>query len=175
MHVRLNRTRRCTGTSLSHVTPLGKMESLLSKQVSAIFAYTTPKNLEAFSCSARLRARNSAPAAHQRSHSLRQTVRARSLFVHPVSGGFPFLTRLHDGLLFPSLPRSCFIISHAHLDHVNGLVLSAGSLLGPRKRVCAPQSTLKTLETIFSDRIWPNLASWDADDAAYKLLYDPCV
>ena len=151
------------------------MESLLSKQVSAIFAYTTPKNLEAFSCSARLRARNSAPAAHQRSHSLRQTVRARSLFVHPVSGGFPFLTRLHDGLLFPSLPRSCFIISHAHLDHVNGLVLSAGSLLGPRKRVCAPQSTLKTLETIFSDRIWPNLASWDADDAAYKLLYDPCV
>lgn len=67
------------------------------------------------------------------------------------------------------------MISHAHLDHVNGLVLSAGSLLGPRKRVCAPLSTLKTLETIFSDRIWPNLASWDANDAAYKLLYDPCV
>ncbi|KAF8479253.1 cyclic-AMP phosphodiesterase [Russula ochroleuca] len=67
----------------------------------------------------------------------------------------------------------CFIISHAHLDHVNGLVLSAGSLLGPRKRVCAPLPTLKSLETIFADRIWPNLASWDADDAAYKLLYDP--
>ncbi|KAH9966498.1 cyclic-AMP phosphodiesterase, partial [Russula dissimulans] len=67
----------------------------------------------------------------------------------------------------------CFLISHAHLDHVNGLVLSAGSLQGPRKRVCAPLHTLKTLETIFADRIWPNLASWDADDAAYKLLYDP--
>ncbi|KAI9509956.1 cAMP phosphodiesterases class-II-domain-containing protein [Russula earlei] len=67
----------------------------------------------------------------------------------------------------------CFIISHAHLDHVNGLVLSAGSLQGPRKRVCAPLHTLKTLETVFADRIWPNLASWDADDAAYKLLYDP--
>jgi len=39
--------------------------------------------------------------------------------------------------------------------------------------VCAPLHTLKTLETIFADRIWPNLASWDADDAAYKLLYDP--
>ncbi|KAI0295495.1 cAMP phosphodiesterases class-II-domain-containing protein [Russula brevipes] len=67
----------------------------------------------------------------------------------------------------------CFIISHAHLDHINGLVLSAGSLQGPRKRVCAPLHALNTLETIFSDRIWPNLASWDADDAAHKLLYDP--
>jgi 3',5'-cyclic-nucleotide phosphodiesterase len=79
-----------------------------------------------------------------------------------------------DFLLLPSL-RSCFIISHAHLDHVNGLILSAGSLPGPRKRVCASLSTLKSLETIFGDRIWPNLASWDTDDAAYKLLYDPCV
>ncbi|KAH9981463.1 cAMP phosphodiesterases class-II-domain-containing protein [Lactifluus volemus] len=76
--------------------------------------------------------------------------------------------------LFGNCPRvKCFLISHAHLDHVNGLVLSAGSLHGPRKRVCAPLHTLKILETIFSDRIWPNLASWDADDAAHKLLYDP--
>lgn len=67
----------------------------------------------------------------------------------------------------------CFIISHAHLDHVNGLILSAGSLPGPRKRICASLSTLKSLETIFADRIWPNLASWDTVDAAYKLLYDP--
>ncbi|KAI0005867.1 cyclic-AMP phosphodiesterase [Russula compacta] len=67
----------------------------------------------------------------------------------------------------------CFIISHAHLDHVNGLILSAGSLQGSRKRICASLHALKSLETIFADRIWPNLASWDADDAAYKLLYDP--
>jgi hypothetical protein len=129
-----------------------------------------------FVSAARLRARYSAPAADQRCHTFRQTDRAPSLFVHSVSGGFPFLTKggVTD-FLFPSLRHSCFMISHAHLDHVNGLVLSAGSLLGPRKRVCAPLSTLKTLETIFSDRIWPNLASWDADDAAYKLLYDPCV
>jgi cAMP phosphodiesterase len=78
-------------------------------------------------------------------------------------------------IYFAPPPRSCFIISHAHLDHVNGLILSAGSLPGPRKRVCASLSTLKSLETIFADRIWPNLASWDTDDAAYKLLYDPCV
>ncbi|KAI0256525.1 cAMP phosphodiesterases class-II-domain-containing protein [Lactifluus subvellereus] len=72
----------------------------------------------------------------------------------------------------------CFLISHAHLDHVNGLVLSAGSLDSSekrRKRVCAPLKALKILETIFSDRVWPNLASWDADDAAYKLLYDPLM
>lgn len=67
----------------------------------------------------------------------------------------------------------CFLISHAHLDHVAGLVLSAGSLHGCRKRVCAPPSALKTLETIFSDRVWPNLASWDEDDAPFKLLYHP--
>jgi hypothetical protein len=73
---------------------------------------------------------------------------------------------------FPFLP-SCFLISHAHLDHVAGLILSAGSLHGCRKRVCAPPSALKTLETIFSDRIWPNLASWDEDDAPFKLLYRP--
>ncbi|KAF8275201.1 cAMP phosphodiesterases class-II-domain-containing protein [Lactarius quietus] len=65
----------------------------------------------------------------------------------------------------------CFLISHAHLDHVAGLILSAGSLQGCRKRVCAPPSALKTLETIFSDRIWPNLASWDENDAPFKLLY----
>ncbi|KAI9466040.1 cAMP phosphodiesterases class-II-domain-containing protein [Lactarius psammicola] len=67
----------------------------------------------------------------------------------------------------------CFLISHAHLDHVAGLILSAGSLHGCRKRVCAPPSALKTLETVFSDRIWPNLASWDEDDAPFKLLYHP--
>ncbi|KAI0306731.1 cAMP phosphodiesterases class-II-domain-containing protein [Multifurca ochricompacta] len=67
----------------------------------------------------------------------------------------------------------CFLISHAHLDHVNGLILSAGALHGHRKRVCASLHALKSLETIFADRIWPNLASWDANDAVYKLLYDP--
>ena len=72
-------------------------------------------------------------------------------------------------------PASCFLISHAHLDHVVGLVLSAGSLTGCRKHVWAPPSVLKILETIFSDRIWPNLASWGEDDAPFKLLYRPYV
>ncbi|KAF7322673.1 hypothetical protein HMN09_00046100 [Mycena chlorophos] len=65
----------------------------------------------------------------------------------------------------------CFLVTHAHLDHVNGLVLSAGSLSGPRKRVCASKHSLQDLESVFADRIWPNLASWDKEDENYKLLY----
>lgn len=65
----------------------------------------------------------------------------------------------------------CFLITHAHLDHVNGLAISAGSLAGPRKRVYAMKQTLENLESIFSDRIWPNLASWDEEDDDNKLLY----
>lgn len=67
--------------------------------------------------------------------------------------------------------HSCYLITHAHLDHVNGLVISAGSLVGPRKRVYATKQTLQDLESIFSDRIWPNLASWDEEDDGHKLLY----
>ncbi|KAF8644150.1 hypothetical protein AX16_008677 [Volvariella volvacea WC 439] len=64
-----------------------------------------------------------------------------------------------------------FLISHAHLDHISGLVLSAGSLSGPRRRVYGASCTLKDLECVFSDRIWPNLASWNESDESYKLLY----
>ncbi|KAK0448370.1 cAMP phosphodiesterases class-II-domain-containing protein [Desarmillaria tabescens] len=41
----------------------------------------------------------------------------------------------------------CFLITHAHLDHVN------------------------SLEGLFNGRIWPNLASWKDDDDENKLLY----
>ncbi|TFK42791.1 cAMP phosphodiesterases class-II-domain-containing protein [Crucibulum laeve] len=65
----------------------------------------------------------------------------------------------------------CFLISHAHLDHISGLILSAGSLGGLRKRIYATKQSLQDLETIFSDRIWPNLASWNEEDGDFKLLY----
>ncbi|KAF5386590.1 hypothetical protein D9615_001704 [Tricholomella constricta] len=65
----------------------------------------------------------------------------------------------------------CFLITHAHLDHISGLVLSAGSFRGPRKRIYATKDTLDDLENVFSDRIWPNLASWNEEDEDYKLLY----
>lgn len=65
----------------------------------------------------------------------------------------------------------CFLLTHAHLDHINSLVVSAGSLRGARKRVYALKQTLEDLELVFSDRVWPNLASWKEDDDAVKLLY----
>ncbi|KAF8197394.1 cAMP phosphodiesterases class-II-domain-containing protein [Pholiota molesta] len=69
----------------------------------------------------------------------------------------------------------CFLLTHAHLDHINSLVVSAGSLRGPRKRVYGLKQTLQDLELVFSDRIWPNLASWKEEDDVVKLLYSTTV
>ncbi|KAF5391943.1 hypothetical protein D9757_001680 [Collybiopsis confluens] len=68
-----------------------------------------------------------------------------------------------------------FLITHAHLDHISSLVLSAGSLGGERKRVYALKETLKDLEGVFNWRTWPNLASYAEDDENFKLLYSPLV
>lgn len=65
----------------------------------------------------------------------------------------------------------CYLITHAHLDHINSLVVSAGSFGAPRKRVYSTKQTLQDLELLFSDRIWPNLASWNEEDDSHKLLY----
>jgi hypothetical protein len=71
-----------------------------------------------------------------------------------------------------SRPLSGFLVTHAHLDHVSGLILSAGATSGVRKRIWATDETLKDLESgVFSDRVWPNLASWAADDEPFKLRY----
>lgn len=190
-----NCTHRWTGTYLSHVILPGKMGSLLSKQVrrKLCIHYThytvtacgilTRSSLSRFSAGpgsgmgALQQLLNSDTTlfdidkmtAHQ-VYSFIQLVKASPFSPCATTDGM-----MTDFSFAPPPPRSCFVISHAHLDHVNGLILSAGSLPGPRKRVCASLSTLKSLETIFADRIWPNLASWDTDDAAYKLLYDPCV
>ncbi|KAF9001965.1 cyclic-AMP phosphodiesterase [Cyathus striatus] len=67
----------------------------------------------------------------------------------------------------------CFLITHAHLDHISSLVLSAGSLGGQRKRIYATKQVLHDLEIVFSDRIWPNLATWNEDEDDFKLLYSP--
>ncbi|CAK5279384.1 unnamed protein product [Mycena citricolor] len=67
-----------------------------------------------------------------------------------------------------------YLITHAHLDHIASLVLSAGSLTGPRKRIYASKHTLEDLEAcVFSDRLWPNLASWKEEDDDHMLLYSP--
>ncbi|KAI9067073.1 hypothetical protein FKP32DRAFT_1564511 [Trametes sanguinea] len=53
-----------------------------------------------------------------------------------------------------------YIISHPHLDHLSGLVLSAGSTASTSTPVYGTQHTLETIADIFSGKIWPALASW---------------
>ncbi|KAI0698492.1 cyclic-AMP phosphodiesterase [Cytidiella melzeri] len=68
----------------------------------------------------------------------------------------------------------CYLITHAHMDHINSLVLCAGSLAGEARSIYATHQTLKDIEQVFSDRLWPNLASWENDDEAmlvYKRLH----
>ncbi len=74
-------------------------------------------------------------------------------------------------ILSVSLRHRCYLVTHAHLDHVNSLVLSAGSLAGAARRLYATHQTLKDIESIFSDRLWPNLASWDPKDDNAALIY----
>ncbi|GJE86807.1 3',5'-cyclic-nucleotide phosphodiesterase [Phanerochaete sordida] len=64
-----------------------------------------------------------------------------------------------------------YLITHAHLDHVSGLVLAAGSLNGPTRRILSTRDVLKDIQGIFSDRLWPNLASWNSRDPSAPLLY----
>jgi cAMP phosphodiesterase len=66
----------------------------------------------------------------------------------------------------------CYLITHSHLDHVNGLVLSAGSMRG-QKLIHARKQTIKDLEVIFADRLWPKLASHKKEDANAMLVYSP--
>jgi len=61
------------------------------------------------------------------------------------------------------------------LDHIGSLVISAGSLNGPKKCIYATKTILQDMETIFSGRIWPDLASWDDSSDKHKLLYKPYV
>ncbi|KAF4614635.1 hypothetical protein D9613_002839 [Agrocybe pediades] len=72
-----------------------------------------------------------------------------------------------------SAPAPSDIYSYVRqvIYHINSLIISAGSLRGPRKRVFGLKQTLKDLELVFSDRIWPNLASWEEKDDEFKLLY----
>ncbi|TFK87380.1 cyclic-AMP phosphodiesterase [Polyporus arcularius HHB13444] len=68
----------------------------------------------------------------------------------------------------------CYLITHSHLDHVNGLVLSAGSVQGPTKLVHGSKRTLEGVASIFSGEIWPKLASWkEAEVPGTSLLLSP--
>lgn len=53
-----------------------------------------------------------------------------------------------------------FLITHAHLDHILGMVLGSASLPGKRA-VYGLRSTLDNLLGIFDGKLWPKLASLD--------------
>ncbi|PWY99339.1 hypothetical protein BCV70DRAFT_143055, partial [Testicularia cyperi] len=56
-----------------------------------------------------------------------------------------------------------FLISHAHLDHILGLVLGSASLPGKRA-VYGLKPTLENILDMFNGKIWPKLASWKEDE-----------
>ncbi|KAI0781212.1 cAMP phosphodiesterases class-II-domain-containing protein [Trametes elegans] len=66
----------------------------------------------------------------------------------------------------------CYLITHPHLDHLNGLVLSAGSAQGPSKLVHGTRQTLDVVAEAFSGRLWPALASW-TESPEKPLLLSP--
>ncbi|KAG6379240.1 cyclic-AMP phosphodiesterase [Boletus reticuloceps] len=65
----------------------------------------------------------------------------------------------------------CFLLTHAHLDHISSLVMSAGTLGGSSKRIYGSPQTLKDLEGIFADRVWPRLATYDETNRSFRLFY----
>ncbi|KAG2752245.1 hypothetical protein P692DRAFT_20313862 [Suillus brevipes Sb2] len=65
----------------------------------------------------------------------------------------------------------CFLVTHAHLDHISSLVMTAGALGGVRKRIYGSTQALKDLETVFSGRVWPKLATYDENNSSFQLVY----
>lgn len=63
-----------------------------------------------------------------------------------------------------------YLISHAHLDHIAGLVLA--SPIDSKKNILGQQSTIDDLKTyIFNDKIWPNFSTTTVPSAKAKYSY----
>ncbi|KAK0738626.1 cAMP phosphodiesterases class-II-domain-containing protein [Schizothecium vesticola] len=71
----------------------------------------------------------------------------------------PHPTPAQNALHFHQSVVEGFIITHPHLDHINGMVINTAAPPGGRaKRVAGLPYTIATLKTdIFNNRIWPNL------------------
>ncbi|GJJ12460.1 hypothetical protein Clacol_006702 [Clathrus columnatus] len=65
-----------------------------------------------------------------------------------------------------------YFITHAHLDHISGLVLSAGTFPKKhRQRIAALNNVLEDIEGVFSGKIWPKLANRNEQDASDNISY----
>lgn len=57
---------------------------------------------------------------------------------------------------------SCFAVSHAHLDHCLGLIVSSGASLVPRP-LYGLRRTIENLERVMDGGPWPKLAGHESD------------
>ena len=67
------------------------------------------------------------------------------------------------------IARRAYLITHAHMDHINSMVICAGSIPGGPRRVFAVHDTLLDIQDVFSGRLWPNLGTWD--EGAQDMFY----
>ena len=85
-----------------------------------------------------------------------------------------------------SCESSCYLITHAHLDHVHSLILLSGSIPPrqlahghspgqasssnrddpylPRPHIYGTKSTLKKLALAYGGELWPELSSWEQEE-----------
>ncbi|GAA5887167.1 hypothetical protein JCM6882_009471 [Rhodosporidiobolus microsporus] len=56
---------------------------------------------------------------------------------------------------------SCFAITHAHLDHIAGLIISSAACRPPPKPVYGIKRTIENIERVMDGGVWPMLGGWD--------------
>ncbi|BGP21128.1 hypothetical protein JCM10213_008959 [Rhodosporidiobolus nylandii] len=56
---------------------------------------------------------------------------------------------------------SCFAITHAHLDHIAGLIISSAACRPPPKPVWGIKRTIENIERAMDGGLWPMLGCWD--------------
>ncbi|GAA5858238.1 hypothetical protein JCM8547_005704 [Rhodosporidiobolus lusitaniae] len=56
---------------------------------------------------------------------------------------------------------SCFAITHAHLDHIAGLIISSAACRPPPKPVWGIKRTIQNIERLMDGGVWPMLGGWD--------------
>ncbi|GAA5989631.1 hypothetical protein JCM11641_002906 [Rhodosporidiobolus odoratus] len=55
----------------------------------------------------------------------------------------------------------CFAITHAHLDHISGLVISSAACRPPPKPIYGIRRTIENIEKVMDGGIWPMLGGWE--------------